>query len=73
MPLPDIPSIAVMPFANLSGDPQQQYFNDGITEDLVTDLSRLRDLFVIDRNSTFAYKGKSPNVQRAGRENWTAG
>jgi TolB-like protein/DNA-binding winged helix-turn-helix (wHTH) protein len=66
--LPGIPSIAVLPFANLSGDPEQEYFSDGITDDLVTDLSRLPGLFVIDRNSTFAYKGKTPRVQEVGRE-----
>jgi class 3 adenylate cyclase len=53
--LPDKPSIAVLPFANLSGDPQQEYFSDGITDDLVTDLSRVPGLFVIDRSSSFAY------------------
>jgi adenylate cyclase len=61
--LPDKPSIAVLPFANLSGDPQQEYFSDGITDDIVTDLSRVPGLFVIDRGSTFAYKGKSAKVQ----------
>jgi adenylate cyclase len=68
LPLPSIPSIAVLPFINLSGDPQQEYFSDGITDDLVTDLSRLPGLFVIDRNSTFAYKGKAARVQVVGRE-----
>jgi adenylate cyclase len=68
LPLPDKPSIAVLPFANLSGDPQQQYFSDGITDDLVTDLSRVPGLFVIDRGSTFAYKGKPAKVQQVGRE-----
>jgi adenylate cyclase len=66
--LPDKPSIAVLPFANLSGDPQQEYFSDGITDDLVTDLSRVPGLFVIDRGSTFAYKGKPAKVQQVGRE-----
>ena len=66
--LPDKPSIAVLPFANLSGDPQQEYFSDGITDDLVTDLSRVPGLFVIDRGSTFAYKGKPAKVQEIGRE-----
>jgi adenylate cyclase len=56
--LPDKPSVAVLPFANLSGDPEQEYFSDGITEDLITDLSKLSGLFVISRNSTFLYKGK---------------
>jgi adenylate cyclase len=68
LPLPDKPSIAVLPFANLSGDPQQEYFSDGITDDLVTDLSRVPGLFVIDRGSTFAYKGKPAKVQEVGRE-----
>jgi adenylate cyclase len=68
LPLPDKPSIAVLPFANLSGDPQQEYFSDGITDDLVTDLSRVPGLFVIDRSSTFAYKGKPAKAQEVGRE-----
>jgi adenylate cyclase len=68
LPLPDKPSIAVLPFANLSGDPQQEYFSDGITDDIVTDLSRIPGLFVIDRGSTFAYKGKPAKVQQVGRE-----
>jgi TolB-like protein len=68
LPLPSIPSIAVLPFTNLSGDPQQDYFSDGITDDLVTDLSRIPGLFVIDRRSTFAYKGKPAKVQEVGRE-----
>jgi hypothetical protein len=58
LPLPDKPSIAVLPFANLSGDREQEYFSDGITEDLTSDLSRLPGLFVIARNSAFTYKGK---------------
>jgi TolB-like protein/class 3 adenylate cyclase len=66
--LPNIPSIAVLPFTNLSGDPQQEYFSDGITDDLVTDLSRVPGLFVIDRGSTFAYKHKPAKVQEVGRE-----
>jgi adenylate cyclase len=68
LPLPSIPSIAVLPFTNLSGDSQQEYFNDGITDDLVTDLSRVPGLFVIDRGSTFAYKGKPAKVQQVGLE-----
>jgi adenylate cyclase len=68
LPLPDKPSIAVLPFANLSGDPQQEYFSDGITDDIVTDLSRVPGLFVIDRGSSFAYKGKPAKVQQVGRE-----
>jgi class 3 adenylate cyclase len=57
LPLPDRPSIAVLPFANMSGDPEQEYFSDGITEDIITALSRFRWFFVIARNSTFTYKG----------------
>ena len=67
-PLPDKPSIAVLPFNNMSGDPEQEYFSDGITEDLITDLSKLSGLFVIARNSTFAFKGKSPDVRRVAQE-----
>ena len=66
--LPSIPSIAVLPFANLSGDPQQEYFSDGITADLITDLSRLNNLFVIARTSSFTYKGRPEKVQTIGRE-----
>ena len=66
--LPDKPSIAVLPFANLSDDPQQGYFADGIAEDLMTDLSRLSGLFVVSRNSAFAYKGKSVDLRQVGRE-----
>jgi adenylate cyclase len=68
LPLPGMPSIAVLPFANLSGDPGQDYFSDGITDDLVNDLSRLPGLFVIDRSSTFSYKGKPVKVQAVGQE-----
>ena len=64
LPLPDRPSIAVLPFENMSGDPQQEYFVDGITEDIITALSRIRWFFVIARNSTFAYKGQSSDVRR---------
>ncbi len=67
-PLPGKPSIAVLPFVNMSGDPEQEYFSDGITEDLITDLSKVSGLFVIARNSTFAYKGKSPDVRRVARD-----
>jgi TolB-like protein len=63
-PLPDIPSIAVLPFVNMSRDPEQEYFSDGITEDIITALSRLRWFFVIARNSTFYYKGKPVDVLR---------
>jgi len=61
--LPDRPSIAVLPFTNMSGDPEQEYFIDGIVEDIITDLSKIDGLFVIARNSTFTYKGKSVNVR----------
>jgi TolB-like protein len=57
-PLPDIPSIAVLPFDNLTGDPDQEYFSDGITEEIITALCKIAKLFVIARNSTFTYKGK---------------
>src|SRR5712691_1532598 len=66
--LPDKPSIAVLPFTNLSGDPQEEYFSDGITGDIITALARSPDLFVIDRASAFAYKGKSIGVQEVSRE-----
>lgn len=66
--IPDKPSIAVLPFINMSGDKEQEYFSDGLTEDLITDLSRLSGLFVISRNSVFAYKGKSTKVDKIGRE-----
>jgi TolB-like protein/class 3 adenylate cyclase/Flp pilus assembly protein TadD len=62
------PSIAVLPFANMSGDPEQEYFADGISEDIITGLSKLRWFFVIARNSSFAYKGKTVDVKRAARE-----
>jgi len=62
------PSIAVLPFTNMSGDPEQEYFSDGITEDIITALSRLRWFFVISRNSTFSYKGKPVDVKKIGRE-----
>ncbi len=68
LPLPDIPSIAVLPFANLSGDAEQEFFADGITEDILTELSRFRDLFVISRTSAFTYKGKNLTVQEVARE-----
>src|SRR5262245_3718168 len=66
--LPDKPSIAVLPFANLSGDTEQENFSDGISEDLITDLSKVSALFVIARNSSFTYKGKTAKVQEIGRE-----
>src|SRR5262245_51365116 len=68
LPLPDKPSIAVLPFQNMSGDPEQEYFADGMVEDIITGLSRVKSLFVIARNSSFAYKGKSPDIRRMGRE-----
>ena len=66
--LPDKPSIAVLPFQNMSGDPEQEYFADGMVEEITTALSRVRAFFVIARNSSFAYKGKSPDVRQVGRE-----
>jgi adenylate cyclase len=66
--LPDKPSIAVLPFANMSGDPEQEYFADGMVEEIITALSRIRWLFVIARNSTFTYKGRSVDVKQVGRE-----
>src|SRR5216684_4434827 len=68
LPLPDKPSIAVLPFTNMSGDRDQEYFSDGITDDLITALSRLPVLFVIARTSTFTYKGKAVRVQEVSRE-----
>jgi TolB-like protein/Tfp pilus assembly protein PilF len=68
LPLPDKPSIAVLPFANLSGDPEQEYFADGMVEEIITALSRIRWLFVIARNSSFTYKGQAVDVKRVGRE-----
>ena len=66
--LPDKPSIAVLPFANMSGDPEQEYFADGMVEEIITALSRIRWLFVIARNSSFTYKGQAVDVKRVGRE-----
>jgi adenylate cyclase len=66
--LPDKPSIAVLPFQNMSGDPEQEYFTDGMVEDIITALSRIRWLFVIARNSSFTYKGQSVDVKEVGRE-----
>ncbi len=66
--LPDKPSIAVLPFANMSGDPKQEFFSDGITEDIITALSKVPMLFVIARNSTFTYKGKPVNVRQISEE-----
>jgi TolB-like protein/Flp pilus assembly protein TadD len=67
-PLPDRPSIAVLPFVNMSGDPKQEYFSDGMTDDLITDLSKISGLMVIARNSTFAYKGKPVTIKRVAHE-----
>jgi TolB-like protein/Tfp pilus assembly protein PilF len=68
LPLPDKPSIAVLPFANMSGDPEQEYFADGMVAEIITALSRIRWLFVIARNSTFTYKGQAVDVKQVGRE-----
>jgi adenylate cyclase len=68
LPLPDKPSIAALPFANLSGDPEQEYFTDGMVEEIITALARIRWLFVIARNSTFAYKGRAVDAKQIGRE-----
>src|SRR6202035_3890283 len=66
--LPDKPSIAVLPFQNMSGDAEQEYFADGMVEDIITGLSRFKWLFVIARNSTFAYKGRSVDIKQVGHE-----
>ena len=66
--LPDRPSIAVLPFQNMSGDPEQEYFADGMVEDIITNLSRIKWLFVIARNSSFTYKGRAIDVKQVGRE-----
>jgi TolB-like protein/class 3 adenylate cyclase len=68
LPLPDKPSIAVLPFQNMSGDPEQEYFTDGMVEDIITALSRFKSLFVIARNSSFTYKGKAVDIKKVGRE-----
>src|SRR6516225_8481317 len=68
LPTPDKPSIAVLPFANISGDPEQEYFADGMVEEIITALSRIRWLFVLARNSSFAYKGQTIDVKQIGRE-----
>jgi TolB-like protein/class 3 adenylate cyclase/pimeloyl-ACP methyl ester carboxylesterase len=67
-PLPDKPSIAVLPFQNMSGDPEQEYFADGMVEEIITALSRFKSLFVIARNSSFTYKGKAVDIKQVGRE-----
>ena len=66
--LPDKPSIAILPFANISRDPDQEYFADGITEDIITELSQFSELFVIARNSSFQYKGRTIDARQIGRE-----
>jgi TolB-like protein/class 3 adenylate cyclase len=68
LPLPDKPSLAVLPFQNMSGDPEQEYFADGVVEDIITALSRFKSLFVIARNSSFTYRGKAVDVKQVGRE-----
>ena len=67
-PLPDLPSLAVLPFSNLSGDPEQDYFADGMVEEIITALARMGAFFVIARNSSFVYKGKSVDIKQVGRE-----
>src|SRR5437016_7638346 len=66
--LPDKPSLPVLPFQNMSGDPEQDYFADGVVEEIITALSRFRQLFVIARNSSFTYKGRAVDVKQVGRE-----
>jgi hypothetical protein len=66
--LPDRPSIAILPFTNMSGDPKQEFFADGIVEDIITALSRIRWLFVFARNSSFVYKGRAVDIRRVARE-----
>src|SRR5205814_10316301 len=68
LPLPDRPSVAVLPFANMSSDPEQEFLADGIAEDVITALSRYPSLFVIARNSTFTYKGRAAEIRQVGRE-----
>src|SRR6202012_5730319 len=68
LPLPDKPSIAVLAFTNMSGDAEQEYFSDGISEDIITELSRHREFFVTARNSSFTYRGRSIDVKQIGRE-----
>ena len=67
LPLPDKPSIAVLPFENIGGDPEQEYFADGMVEEIITALSRFKWLFVIARNSSFTFKGKAVDIKEVGR------
>jgi adenylate cyclase len=68
LPLPDRPSIAVLAFMNMGGDPEQEYFSDGIAEDLITELARSRSLFVIARYSSFTYKGRAIDIKQVAQE-----
>jgi adenylate cyclase len=68
LPLPDKPSVAVLPFVNMSGDPEQEYFAEGIAEDILTELSRMSALFVVARNSSFTYRSRSSELKQVGRE-----
>ncbi len=68
--LPDRPSIAVLPFANMSGDPEQEFFSDGITEDIITELSRYKSLFVVARNSSFVFRDRAVDVREGGNRSW---
>ena len=68
LPLPDKPSIAVLAFTNMSGDPEQEYFSDGIADEIITELSRSRSLFVIARKSSFTYKGRAADIKQVARE-----
>src|SRR5262249_36781748 len=68
LPMPDRPAIAVLPFVNLSGDPEQEYFSDGISEDIIAALSKLRWFFVIARNSSFTFKGKAVHMKQIAEE-----
>ena len=67
LPLPDKPSIAVLPFTNMSGDPEQEFFSDGITEDIITELSRYKSLFVVARNSSFVFRGRAVDIREVGK------